>query len=44
MLQLIVWNFLEGPLENMQRIMPEVLENKPVKVTEEVVGSVYRGC
>lgn len=37
-----VWNLLDGPLENMQRIMPEVLENKPVKVTEEVIGSVYR--
>ncbi|WP_370568737.1 SRPBCC family protein [Lysinibacillus sp. HST-98] len=26
----------------MQKIMPQVLENKPVKVTEEGVGSIYR--
>ncbi|MGD6942891.1 SRPBCC family protein [Cytobacillus gottheilii] len=37
-----VWSFLDGPVENMQRIMPGVLENKPVKVTEEKVGSIYR--
>lgn len=37
-----IWRFLDGPVENMQRIMPEVLENKPVKVTEEGVGSIYR--
>ncbi|KAB2331444.1 SRPBCC family protein [Bacillus mesophilum] len=37
-----VWSFLDGSVENMQRIMPEVLENKPVKVTEEKVGSIYR--
>ncbi|MDQ0218324.1 SRPBCC family protein [Peribacillus cavernae] len=37
-----VWNLLDGPTENMQKIMPQVIENKPVKVTEEGVGSVYR--
>lgn len=37
-----VWKFLDGSLENMQKIMPQVVENTPVKVTEEVVGSVYR--
>jgi hypothetical protein len=34
-----VWNlFLE---ENMPRIMPKVIENKPVHLTEEVTGSKY---
>lgn len=37
-----VWEFLNGSLEDMQKIMPQVVENKPVKITEEVVGSVYR--
>ncbi len=37
-----VWKFLDGSLENMQKIMPEVIENKPIKITEDKVGSVYR--
>ncbi|OCA84173.1 hypothetical protein A8F94_15745 [Bacillus sp. FJAT-27225] len=37
-----VWSFLNGSLENMQKIMPQVVENKPVKVTKEGVGTVYR--
>ncbi|MGO4886385.1 SRPBCC family protein [Anaerobacillus sp. MEB173] len=37
-----VWTFLDSSLENMQQIMPQVVEHKPVNVTEEVVGSVYR--
>lgn len=37
-----VWKFLDGSVENMQEIMPQVVENKPIKITEEVVGSVYR--
>ncbi|MGE7090150.1 SRPBCC family protein [Lysinibacillus sp. NPDC048646] len=37
-----VWKFLDGSLAEMQKIMPQVVENKPVKITEEVVGSVYR--
>ncbi|HEY4553623.1 MAG TPA: SRPBCC family protein [Bacillaceae bacterium] len=36
-----VWELLDGSLENMQSIMPQVVENKPVKVTEERVGSIY---
>ena len=36
-----VWKFLDGSVENMQKIMPQVIEQKPVKITEEVVGSVY---
>lgn len=37
-----IWKFLDGSLAEMQKIMPQVIENKPVKITEEVVGSVYR--
>lgn len=37
-----VWKLLNGSLEEMQKIMPQVVDNKPVKITEEVVGSVYR--
>ncbi|WP_078427248.1 SRPBCC family protein [Alkalihalobacterium alkalinitrilicum] len=37
-----VWQFLDGSLENMQKIMPQVVDHKPIKVTEEGVGSVYR--
>lgn len=37
-----VWKLFDGSLENMHKIMPQVMENKPIKVTEEVVGSVYR--
>jgi ligand-binding SRPBCC domain-containing protein len=38
----VVWSLLDGSIENMQKIMPQVVENKPVKVTEERVGSIYR--
>ena len=38
----IIWDLFDGSLEKMQSIMPQVIENKPVKITEEVVGSVYR--
>ncbi|OLO39211.1 hypothetical protein BTR23_09160 [Alkalihalophilus pseudofirmus] len=37
-----VWQFLDGSLENMQKIMPQVVDHKAIKVTEEGVGSVYR--
>lgn len=37
-----VWSYLNGSLEQMQKIMPQVLDNEPIKITEEVVGSVYR--
>ena len=37
-----VWSYFNGSLEEMQRIMPQVVDQKPVKITEEVVGSVYR--
>ncbi|MFC4778275.1 SRPBCC family protein [Paenibacillus sp. GCM10023252] len=37
-----VWSYLDGSLAQMQKIMPQVVANDPVKVTEEKVGSVYR--
>lgn len=37
-----VWSFLDGSFENMQKIMPQVVEHTPVKVTEDKVGSIYR--
>lgn len=37
-----VWSYLDGSLEEMQKIMPQVVENTPVHITEEMVGSVYR--
>lgn len=37
-----VWSYLSGSLEQMQKIMPQVVDNQPIKLTEEVVGSIYR--
>lgn len=37
-----VWDYLDGSVEKMQKIMPQVVEHKPIKITEEMVGSVYR--
>ncbi|MFB5662602.1 SRPBCC family protein [Alteribacillus sp. HJP-4] len=37
-----VWSLFDGSLENMQKIMPQVIEHKPVKVTEGGIGSIYR--
>ncbi|WP_144519453.1 SRPBCC family protein [Bacillus thuringiensis] len=37
-----VWMLFDGSLDHMQQIMPQVIENRPIKVTPEVVGSVYR--
>ena len=36
-----VWKFFDGSLENMQKIMPQVVDNTPIKITDEMVGSVY---
>jgi len=36
-----VWEFFDGSLTNMQKIMPQVVGNEIVKQTDEVVGSVY---
>ncbi len=37
-----VWKLLDGTLEDMQKIMPQVVEHTPVKVTENGVGTIYR--
>ena len=37
-----VWGLLDGSLEDMQKIMPQVVDHIPVKVTDEGVGSIYR--
>lgn len=37
-----VWKYLDGSVENMQKIMPQVIEQKSIKITEQVVGSIYR--
>jgi ligand-binding SRPBCC domain-containing protein len=36
-----VWKFFDGSLENMQKIMPQFVENKPLTITDGMVGSVY---
>lgn len=36
-----VWRFFDGSLEEMQKILPQIVEITPVRVTEEVVGSIY---
>ena len=36
-----VWSLFDGSLENMQKIMPQVVENKPKTITDNKVGSVY---
>ncbi|MDR7240119.1 SRPBCC family protein [Neobacillus drentensis] len=37
-----VWGLLNGSVEDMQKIMPQVVDHQPVKVTNEGVGSIYR--
>jgi uncharacterized membrane protein len=37
-----IWDLFDGSLEKMQKIMPQVVGNTPVKVTEEGVGTIYR--
>ena len=36
-----VWALFDGSLEDMQKIMPQVIANESVEVTDEVVGSVH---
>jgi hypothetical protein len=36
-----VWKYLNGSSENMQKIMPQVVEHTPIKITDEGIGSVY---
>ncbi|MEN2768811.1 SRPBCC family protein [Ornithinibacillus xuwenensis] len=37
-----VWKYFEGSLADMQKIMPNVVENQLVKETDEGVGTIYR--
>lgn len=37
-----IWKLFNGTLEDLQKIMPEVISNDPIIVTENVVGSIYR--
>lgn len=37
----VVWKLLDGSLEDMQRIMPQVVENTLIKDTPDKIGSVY---
>ncbi|WP_438317392.1 SRPBCC family protein [Sporosarcina sp. FA9] len=36
-----IWKLFNGSLEEMQKIMPQVVDNQPIKITEDMVGSVY---
>ena len=36
-----VWMLFNGSLEEMQKIMPQVIENKPKTITDDMVGSIY---
>ncbi|UOY92490.1 SRPBCC family protein [Ectobacillus sp. JY-23] len=36
----VVWGLLNE--ENLHKIMPQVVEHKPIKITEEGVGTIYR--
>lgn len=37
-----VWGYFDGSLAEMQKIMPQVVDQQPVRITEESVGSIYR--
>lgn len=37
-----VWKLLNGPLEDIKKIMPNLIKIKTVKETDEVVGSIHR--
>ena len=36
-----VWMLFNGSLDEMQKIMPQVVENKPKTITDDKVGSIY---
>ena len=36
-----VWMLFNGSLKEMQKIMPQVVENEPKKITDDKVGSIY---
>lgn len=37
-----VWQLIDGPIEEMQKIMPNLIENEPITITDEMIGSVHR--
>ena len=37
-----VWQYVDGDLEKMQQIMPNVVSNTLINKTDVVIGSVYR--
>ncbi|WP_058305957.1 SRPBCC family protein [Gracilibacillus massiliensis] len=37
-----IWSYFNGSLENMQKMMPQVVDHEPIKLTENGVGSIYR--
>jgi hypothetical protein len=37
----VIWNLFNGNLEDMQKIMPQVVENKLIKETPNKIGSIY---
>ena len=36
-----IWSLFNGSLEEMQKIMPQVIDNKPISITDDKVGSIY---
>ena len=36
-----VWLYVDGDLEKMQQLMPNVVSNTPVNITDTKVGSIY---
>ncbi|MCS1351917.1 SRPBCC family protein [Mechercharimyces sp. CAU 1602] len=36
-----VWTLFDGSIENMQKIMPQVVDNQPKSITPDIEGSTY---
>ena len=37
-----IWKFFDGNLEDMQKIMPQVVRNEPIHITDDKIGTIYR--
>ncbi|WP_078410312.1 hypothetical protein [Priestia abyssalis] len=37
-----VFSYFNGSLDQLRKVMPQVIENRPIKETDEVIGSIYR--
>lgn len=37
-----IFDFLDGSLENLQKIDPKIIENIPLNITENRIGSTYK--